>query len=576
MVTTATPGDTMFAYDAKAPLGLRVLSTEHRPGVTVEEISYGSPQGGPVPAVLVIPDGRGPFAGIVYMHWGLGDRHAFVEEAVAMAARGAVSLLVESPLVRAAPWRMQGELYDAALVRCVVELRRGIDLLLARADVDAQRLAYVGHSWGAHTGGLLAGVERRLGAYVLMGGFASLSDNIAADAAYRKEKGEAAVDTLLARLRPLDAERWVARAAPAKLFFQFAFADQYISQAQAARYYAAASEPKLWKWYDGGHELTGYAARDRADWLATVIGTAPAQAGRDRALRLPDAWRPELESIPSVEQAKPGEVLAVPGMEEVRTRGGIPFAREGDRQLTFTVYYPPQSAPGERPPAVILVAGQAHPAHLREMQRFRPAVTQAELVAAGARVAAITYDVRSAAEGARPEQWYADLPAVARDLDDLVAYLRGHAAELGIDGERLALWTRSYGWPYGVRAGLAEDSPFVKALVAFYPEVTSEVLAHTEPPLPQAFLEQASLLAQLRRRGKDLPPLLLVTAGHSASFREGEVAQLEREAQRLGAPLEHLHLAEGHDGFDLFDDCEASRDALRRALSFLRERLGVP
>ena len=37
-------------------------------------------------------------------------------------------------------------------------------------DVDPARIAYVGHSYNAHTGGILAGVEKRIGSLVLMAG----------------------------------------------------------------------------------------------------------------------------------------------------------------------------------------------------------------------------------------------------------------------------------------------------------------------------------------------------------------------------------------------------------------------
>ena len=40
--------------------------------------------------------------------------------------------------------------------------------LIARDDVDPERLGYVGHSLGATWGGALAGVEKRVKAFVLM------------------------------------------------------------------------------------------------------------------------------------------------------------------------------------------------------------------------------------------------------------------------------------------------------------------------------------------------------------------------------------------------------------------------
>lgn len=52
----------------------------------------------------------------------------------------------------------------------MVDLRRGVDLLRARADVDPNRIAYVGHSAGAHWDAILSGVDRRLKTVVLMAG----------------------------------------------------------------------------------------------------------------------------------------------------------------------------------------------------------------------------------------------------------------------------------------------------------------------------------------------------------------------------------------------------------------------
>ena len=46
---------------------------------------------------------------------------------------------------------------------------REVDLLAARPDVDEKRLGFVGFSFGATLGGILAGVERGIKAYALMG-----------------------------------------------------------------------------------------------------------------------------------------------------------------------------------------------------------------------------------------------------------------------------------------------------------------------------------------------------------------------------------------------------------------------
>jgi cephalosporin-C deacetylase-like acetyl esterase len=55
-------------------------------------------------------------------------------------------------------------------------MRRGVDLLVARKDIDPKRIAYVGHSYNATVGGFLSGVDKRVAAFVLMAG--GLSDEV--------------------------------------------------------------------------------------------------------------------------------------------------------------------------------------------------------------------------------------------------------------------------------------------------------------------------------------------------------------------------------------------------------------
>ncbi|HVT37772.1 MAG TPA: dienelactone hydrolase family protein, partial [Gemmatimonadaceae bacterium] len=47
------------------------------------------------------------------------------------------------------------------------DLRRSIDYLATRSDVDTTRLAYYGFSWGGRVGGIMPAVEPRLKAVVL-------------------------------------------------------------------------------------------------------------------------------------------------------------------------------------------------------------------------------------------------------------------------------------------------------------------------------------------------------------------------------------------------------------------------
>src|SRR5256885_6871284 len=169
-----------FDYDRNALLNIREERKEERDGATIVELSYDSPRGGRVPATLVLPPGKGPFAGILFGHWMMPrspvrNRKEFFEEALLLARSGAVSLLTDAPMVRPGflPEKdeLKGEVQNAEASRQqVIDFRRGVDLLIARGDVDPARLAYVGHSYNAHTGGLLPGVEKRIGSFLLMAG----------------------------------------------------------------------------------------------------------------------------------------------------------------------------------------------------------------------------------------------------------------------------------------------------------------------------------------------------------------------------------------------------------------------
>src|SRR3954471_14996200 len=169
-----------FDYDRNALLNIREEKKEERDGATVIELSYDSPRGGRVPATLVLPAGKGPFPAILFGHWmmqrsSFRNRKEFLEEALLLARSGAASLLTDTPLVRPGfiPEKegLKGEIQNAEASRQqVIDFRRGVDLLASRDDIDPKRLAFVGHSYNAHTGGILAAVEKRIGSFVLMAG----------------------------------------------------------------------------------------------------------------------------------------------------------------------------------------------------------------------------------------------------------------------------------------------------------------------------------------------------------------------------------------------------------------------
>lgn len=276
----------MFDYDQKAPLDIKEVGVIDRSGVRIHDITYASPKNGRVTAYLVVPNGKGPFAGIVFGHWGNGTKTEFLPEAMLYAKAGVVSLLVDDLNVRPAPWRRNapGTEPDAVrdnFIQSVVDLQRGTDLLAARADVDPRRIAYVGHSSGAHWGAILSAIDRRLKTVVLMAGVPAeqtiLMESDDPDyVGFRESTPKEQLDNYFKIISPLNAINFVPVAAPTPLLFQFARFEQYFNESAMQRYARAASEPKLVLWYDTGHGLNDIRPLlDRANWLRKYIGMKP-------------------------------------------------------------------------------------------------------------------------------------------------------------------------------------------------------------------------------------------------------------------------------------------------------------
>ncbi len=275
----------MFDYEQSLSLDVKEVGVEDRNGIRIHDISYASPKGGRVTAYLVVPsDKKKNFAGIIFMHGRPGSQKTFFDEALQLAKAGAVSLLIDAPFSRTGeskrdfdPTVTKPEADRDIYIQTVIDLRRGVDLLLSRSDVDPKRIGFVGHSFGAHTGASLAGVEKRIKAFVIMSGAPSLSEflrtsTIPGIVETRNALTKKQQDNYFSILATVDPVNYIGYVAPSALFLQFGKKDTYPNEEMQIRYAKMASSPKLVKFYDTGHELNDEAQRDRAEWLRKQIG----------------------------------------------------------------------------------------------------------------------------------------------------------------------------------------------------------------------------------------------------------------------------------------------------------------
>ena len=124
--TSATPtSDTLsraevarlFHYDRRLPLAItriglnaaRVPPARELDGVTIHSITYASPKGGEVPALVVVPKGKGPFPGVIVQH-GLPDtKEGILPAGIDLARTGALAILIDAPFNRPQQGRIRSD-----------------------------------------------------------------------------------------------------------------------------------------------------------------------------------------------------------------------------------------------------------------------------------------------------------------------------------------------------------------------------------------------------------------------------------------------------------------------------------
>jgi dienelactone hydrolase len=282
--TSATQAELgQFAYDANAPLNLTKVVENTSGGLEFSGISYDSPAGGRVTGILVNPVSRSSLRpGIILMHCAPGSsRDAWlINDAKTYANSGAVVIAIDAPFDRRNNFNATVQMTKqdrAEQIQLMKDLQRAVDVLLAQPNVDKDRIAYVGVSYGGAMGAQFAAIEHRIKAAALVVGnggwvtrmtqkeelpfLASLS--CATRAAWFRE------------MVPIEPIRFIGFAKGTPLLLQNGKLDEAVLEADAQLLHNAAPEPKKLLWYNAGHNLTLQAVLDRHEWLVQQIGLDP-------------------------------------------------------------------------------------------------------------------------------------------------------------------------------------------------------------------------------------------------------------------------------------------------------------
>lgn len=278
-----------FTYDPAAPLRLEMTLVRTEADVDVHQIAYDSPRGGRVTGKLFVPRGAGgrSLAGVVVAHGAPGSTANLDPRAIFVARKGAVVIGIDAAFARRNPREpIAFTSRDAEEhIQTIVDLRRAVDVLVARPDVDPGRLGFIGGSYGAALGGVLAGVEPRIAAFVLAVGDAGFVAHFTAeDGGWLPPVSELPVaqrDAWVAAMRPLSGEVFFPRARGDRILLQNGRGDDAVLPHVARAFHAIAPSGAEKRWYDAGHRLPPEHFADQLEFLHRKIGTAaPTEADR--------------------------------------------------------------------------------------------------------------------------------------------------------------------------------------------------------------------------------------------------------------------------------------------------------
>ena len=263
---------------------------------------------------------------------------------------------------------------------------------------------------------------------------------------------------------------------------------------------------------------------------------------------------------PRADIARRPLVLRLPGMTEVVVERNVPY-RDGEDGL-FDVYRAPDASAAAVRPAVIFVVGNPDAGARRfvgcalsEMESY---VTWARLLAVSGFVA-VTYT-------------NADPP---KDVRRVIDHVRANAASLGVDPERIGIWSCSGNAPNALGV-LMDHRDTVRCALLYYPYML-DIDGSTAVAEAAAMYRFTNTAAG--RSFDELPPLplCLVRAGHDAMHRLNEALdRFVAQAVKADRPLTLINAAGAPHAFDIMTDADASRAVIRQSVAFLRVHLLEP
>src|SRR5687767_15957110 len=157
------------------------------------------------------------------MHGLPGTARSVASYAQLLAQYGAVVIAIDAPFARRGGQPVRFGTEDRAeQIQLMKDLQRAVDVLRARPNVDDERIAYLGISYGGAMAALFAGLERRIKAAVLVVGDGGLVSHFTGPEDLNFMAGLSCATRLdwFRDMTPIEPIRFIAHASPTALLLQ--------------------------------------------------------------------------------------------------------------------------------------------------------------------------------------------------------------------------------------------------------------------------------------------------------------------------------------------------------------------
>jgi cephalosporin-C deacetylase-like acetyl esterase len=283
-----------YAYDRSLPLNATLKVLDKNASRVRYSLEYDSIHDQRVTAILAIPARFQPqYPAVILVHGSGGDKDTFYIAAASeiLTRQGYATLSIDTQYHGSRTRKgRSGEIHmpDSytmrdAWVQSVVDIRRAVDFLEGRSDIDTHKIGYLGFSQGGMLGAVTGGVEARISCFCLAVPGGGLMDivknldkypfirahwpvNVTPEVMHKVEEVTAVTDPIY----------FVGRIQPRPLLIIRAQDDEVIPPAAYdALIQAAHAGPDQVKVWQSGHVLNPNALFDIRGFFQANFGTRP-------------------------------------------------------------------------------------------------------------------------------------------------------------------------------------------------------------------------------------------------------------------------------------------------------------